>query len=46
VVLYFIISNSIVDVIGLLIGLSIVLINSVLTAVATLTKKNCLEEVK
>lgn len=46
VVLYFIISSSIVDVVGLLVGLSIVLINSILTAVATLTKKNCLEEVK
>ncbi|MDQ5985063.1 MAG: hypothetical protein CSYNP_00767 [Syntrophus sp. SKADARSKE-3] len=46
VVLYFIISSHIVDVIGLLVGLSIVLINIVLTAVMTLSKKNCLEEVQ
>lgn len=46
VVLYFIVSSNIVDVIGLLVGLSIVLINIVLTAVMTLSKKNCLEEVK
>jgi hypothetical protein len=46
VALYFIVSSDIVDIIGLLIGLSTVLINIVLTAVATLSKKNCLEEVK
>ncbi len=46
IVLYFIISSHIVDVIGLLVGLSIVLINIVLTAVMTLSKKNCLEEVQ
>jgi lipid-A-disaccharide synthase-like uncharacterized protein len=46
VVLYFIVSSDIVDVIGLLIGLSTVLINIVLTTVITLSKKNCLEEVK
>jgi chromate transport protein ChrA len=46
VVLYFIVSGNIVNVIGLLVGLSIVLINIVLTAVMTLSKKNCLEEVK
>jgi hypothetical protein len=46
VVLYFIVSSDIVDIIGLLIGLSTVLINIVLTAVITLSKKNCFEEVK
>lgn len=46
VVLYFIVSSNIVDVIGLLVGLSTVLINIVMTAVMTLSKKNCLEEVK
>jgi len=46
VVLYFIVSGGFVDIIGLLIGLSTVLINIVLIAVMTLSKKNCLEEVK
>lgn len=46
VVLYFIVSGNIVDIIGLLIGLSVVLINIVTTTIITLTKKNCLEEVK
>lgn len=46
VILYFIVSSSIVDIIGLLVGLSTVLFNIVLTAVVTLSKKNCLEEVK
>ena len=39
VVLYFIVSSSIVDVIGLLVGLSVVLINIVVTVVMTLSKK-------
>jgi len=45
IALFFIISSQIVDVIGLLIGLSTVIINIVLTAVMALSKKNCLEEV-
>ncbi len=45
VVLYFIVSSGIVDVIGLLIGLSTVIVNIVLTAVMALSKKNCVEEV-
>ncbi len=45
IVLFFIVSSQIVDVIGLLIGLSTVIINIVLTAVMALSKKNCLEEV-
>ena len=48
VVLYFIVTSGIVDVVGLLIGLSIVVINIILTTAVTmfLSKKNCLEEVK
>jgi len=45
VVLYFIISADIVDIIGLLIGLSTVVITMVFTAIAAYSKKNCLEEV-
>jgi hypothetical protein len=45
VVLYFIISTDIVDIIGLLIGLSTVVITMVFTAIAAYSKKNCLEEV-
>jgi len=45
IVLFFIVSSQIVDVIGLLIGLSTVIINIALTAVMALSKKNCLEEV-
>jgi hypothetical protein len=45
VALFFIVSSQIVDVIGLLVGLSTVIINIVLTAVTALTKKNCVEEV-
>lgn len=45
VVLYFIISSDIVDIIGLIIGLSLVLINIVFTVVMAYTKKNCVEEV-
>jgi len=44
VVLFFIVSSQIVDVIGLLIGLSTVIINIVLTAIVAL-KKTCVEEV-
>ena len=45
IVLYFIISAGFVDVIGLLIGLSLVLIYIVLTVVMAYTKKNSVEEV-
>ena len=45
VVLYFIISADVVDIIGLLIGLSTVVITMVFTAIAAYSKKNCLEEV-
>ena len=47
IVLYFIITSGIVSVMGLLIGLSIVVINLILTTIVmVLSKKNCLEEVK
>ncbi|MBN1546472.1 MAG: ATP synthase subunit I [Syntrophaceae bacterium] len=46
VVLFLIITSNKVDVVGLLIGLSIVVFNLVLTVIMTLSKKNCLEEVK
>ncbi|HYA12978.1 MAG TPA: ATP synthase subunit I [Syntrophales bacterium] len=47
VALYFIISGDLVDVIGLLIGLSTVVISIVFTTiVAAYSKKNCIEEVK
>ncbi len=46
VVLYWIISGNLVDVIGLVIGLSIVVLNIVLTTVLALSKKNCPEEVQ
>jgi hypothetical protein len=46
VVIYFIITQTIVDVIGLLIGLSIVVINIVLTLLMGLSKKNLVEEAR
>lgn len=45
VVLYILISQSIVDIIGLLVGLSVVVMNIVLTAVLVFSKKNRVEEV-
>jgi ATP synthase I chain len=42
--LYWIISGNIVDVIGLVIGLSVVVLNIVLTTVLTLCHKNYVEE--
>lgn len=46
VVLYFIITGGLVDIIGLLVGLSLVVINVVFTVISTFSKKNCLEEVR
>lgn len=46
VALYLLISGDRVDVIGLVIGLSVVILNIVLTTVLLLTKKNCTEEVR
>jgi chromate transport protein ChrA len=45
VVLYFLIAYETVNVIGLLIGLSVVVINIVITVIFSLTKKNLIEEV-
>jgi chromate transport protein ChrA len=46
VVLFFIATNDYVDVRGILLGLSIVIVNLLLTTLVTLLKKNCPEEVK
>lgn len=46
VVLYLIITREVVDVVGLVLGLSVVIINIALTTLITYRKKNCLEEVK
>lgn len=45
VVLYFLIAYDTVNVIGLLVGLSVVVINIIVTLITTLAKKNSLEEV-
>ena len=46
VVLYFLIAYETVNVIGLLIGLSVVVINIIIYAISNLTKNNFLKEVK
>jgi hypothetical protein len=43
--LFLVISGGLVDVIGLIIGLSVVFLNVTLLSILTLSKKNCLEEV-
>jgi len=45
IVLFFLISTDTVDVIGLIIGLSVVVINMVFTMITALAKKNFIEEV-
>jgi hypothetical protein len=45
IVLYWIISRILVDVIGLVIGLSVVVLNIVLTTLLALSRKNHVEEV-
>lgn len=45
IVLYFLIANGTVNVIGLLIGLSVVVINIIVTLITTMAKKKLLEEV-
>ncbi|PKN70456.1 MAG: hypothetical protein CVU52_09005, partial [Deltaproteobacteria bacterium HGW-Deltaproteobacteria-10] len=45
VVLYFLIANDTVNVIGLLIGLSVVVINIIITLITTMAKKKLIEEV-
>ena len=46
IVLYFLIANGTVNVIGLLIGLSVVVINIIITLITTMAKKKFIEEVK
>ena len=46
IALYFIITGDLVDIIGLLIGLSTVVIAIVITTVALYSKKNCVEEAR
>ena len=46
IVLYFLIANGTVNVIGLLIGLSVVVINIIITLITAMAKKKLLEEVK
>jgi uncharacterized membrane protein (DUF485 family) len=46
IALYFIITGDIVDIIGLLIGLSTVVIAIVITTIALSSKKNCVEEAR
>jgi hypothetical protein len=45
-VLYWVISGRLVDVIGLVIGLSVVFMNILLTTILVLSKKNCIGEVR
>jgi hypothetical protein len=45
-VLYWVISDRLVDVIGLVIGLSVVFMNIVLTTIWVLSKKKCVGEVR
>jgi len=46
VVLFLLLTGNVVDVIGLIVGLSVVVINIIITLIAAaLSKKNCLEEV-
>ena len=45
VILYFLIAYKTVDVIGLLIGLSVVVINMIIMVIFSLTKKNLIKEV-
>ena len=45
-VLFWLISGGYVDVIGLIIGLSVVVLNIVLTTILVLSKKNYIEEVQ
>jgi hypothetical protein len=45
-VLFWVISGDHVDIIGLVIGLSVVPLNMILTTIMVLTKKNCIEGVR
>ena len=45
-ILFWVISGSLVDIIGLVIGLSVVPLNIILTTILVLSKKNCVEGVR
>ncbi len=45
-ILFWVISGNRVDIIGLVIGLSVVPLNMILTTIMVLTKKNCIEGVR
>lgn len=44
--LFWVISGNLVDIIGLVIGLSVVPLNMILTTILVLSKKNCIEGVR
>jgi hypothetical protein len=44
--LFWVISGNLVDIIGLIIGLSVVPLNMILTTILVLSKKKCIEEVR
>ena len=44
--LFWVISSNLVDIIGLVIGLSVVPLNMILTTILVLSKKNCIEGVR
>lgn len=46
VVLFIVITRKMVDIVGLIIGLSIVVVNIVLTVIGTFGKKNLIQEVR
>jgi len=46
VIIFFIITRTVADALGLLVGLSIVVINIILSLLMNLSKKNLIEEVK
>lgn len=45
-ILFWVISGNLVDIIGLVIGLSVVSLNMILTTILVLSKKNCIEGVR
>lgn len=45
-ILFWVISGNLVDIIGLVIGLSVVSLNIILTTILVLSKKNCIEGVR
>ncbi len=45
-ILFWVISGNLVDIVGLVIGLSVVSLSMILTTILVLTKKNCIEGVR